>query len=221
MTARVLAIDLSGPGGGAALLLPDRLLRETIAPGVPRGRDLVPSVQRMLQDAGLGVGDLDGIACGVGPGSFTGIRIAVATVATLAWTAGRAVLGVGSLDGIAANAPESARAVLVALDARRGRVFRGRFVREDAVLRADGPYRNVDPADAIEGLPDDAFVLGDARAKHADTFERFAGTADAPVRPDVIARIAADRFARGERLAPDRLRPLYLRLSDPEIRRGL
>jgi tRNA threonylcarbamoyladenosine biosynthesis protein TsaB len=215
VTARVLGIDVSGPSGGAALVRPEGVLIETIPPAIRRGRDLVPRIDRMLSDAGLGPEDLDLIACGVGPGSFTGIRIGIATAAALAYAARVPVLDVGSLHGIAANAPAGAGRVLVALDARRGHVFAALF--EDGALRGD--YRNVEPGSLVADLAPDTWVLGDARETYPELFRRFPGAADAPVRPDAIARLAAARFAAGERKRPEELRPLYLRLSDPEIRR--
>jgi len=197
VTARVLGIDVSGPGGGAALVHPDGVLRETIPPAIRRGRNLVPGIARMLEKAGLGPADLDLIACGVGPGSFTGIRIGIATAATLAYAARVPVLDVGSLHGIAANAPTDAERVLVALDARRGHVFAGLFHR--GVLQ--GAYENVEPAALAADLAADTWVLGDARDAFPDVLGRFPGTADAPVRPDVVAHLGAARFRAGRALA--------------------
>jgi tRNA threonylcarbamoyladenosine biosynthesis protein TsaB len=215
VTTRVLGIDVSGPAGGAALAGPDGVSVQTIPPAIRRGRDLVPRIERMLSAAGLAPGDLDLIACGVGPGSFTGIRIGIATAATLAYAARVPVLDVGSLHGIACGAPADAERVLVALDARRGHVFAGLFVRGTL----EGAYRNVEPAALAADLTADTWVLGDARETYPEILGRFPGTADAPVRPDAIARLAAVRFENGERKRPEELRPLYLRLSDPEIRR--
>jgi tRNA threonylcarbamoyladenosine biosynthesis protein TsaB len=171
----------------------------------------VPAIARLLAARRLEPKDLDLVACGVGPGSFTGIRIGIATAAALAYAARLPVLDVGSLDGIAANAPGTAERAVVLLDARQGRVFRGRFRREDEVLVAEGAYDAPTAEEALAAIPKGAVVLGDARGM---------GAAEAPVRPDVIARNAAARFAAGERKRPEELRPLYLRLSDPEIRRS-
>lgn len=217
---RVLAIDASGPGGGAALLGPFGIDVERVPPAVRRGRDLVPAIARLLAARGLEPKDLDLVACGVGPGSFTGIRIGIATAAALAYAARLPVLDVGSLDGIAENAPATAERVVVLLDARQGRVFRGRFRREGKALFAEGAYDAPTAEEALAAIPKGAFVLGDARGKHPGLFAASLGAADAPVRPDVIARVAAARFAAGERRRPEELRPLYLRLSDPEIRRS-
>lgn len=194
---RVLAIDTTGPGGGAALLYPGGIETALVPAEVRRGRNLVPLIAGLLEQAGVEPRDLDVVACGVGPGSFTGIRIGIATAATIAYAAQVPVIDIGSLHGRAANAPADAAHVLVALDARRGNCFSAQFDRDgdELILRGDyvhGPM----PGD----LPADTVVLGD----------------DAPVRPDALARIAA---TSDRRIEPRELRPLYMRLSDPEERR--
>ena len=219
MTARVLAIDVTGPGGGAALLVGDAIECGIIPPAVARARDLVPEVSRLVRDAGLRIGDLQGIACAIGPGSFTGIRIGIATAATLAYAAGLPVAGIGSLHGIAEAAPESETEVVVALNARREHVFAARFTRKGGQLLAVGDYRHVPAAELAAELDPQTYVLGDARGAYPLLFERFPGVDTAEVRPAAIARLGARRFADGGGIAPAELRPLYLRLSDPEIRR--
>jgi tRNA threonylcarbamoyladenosine biosynthesis protein TsaB len=214
---RVLAIDVTGPGGGAALLTQKGLQEAPIPAEVRRARSLIPSIQELLDGAGLRPGDLDLVACGVGPGSFTGIRIGIATAASLAWAAGLPVLDVGSLHSIATNAPEDKERVLVVLNARRGNVFAALFESGPALL---GEYKNAPPEEVVEGLAGATWVVGDGREAYPEVFAHFPGTADAPVRPGVVATLAAERFARGERKDPAELQPLYLRLSDPEIRRG-
>ena len=199
MSPPVLGIDTTGPGGGAALLL-DRgeILRATVPDEVRRGRTLVPLIAGLLDQAGLRPGDLDLVACGVGPGSFTGIRIGIATAAMLAYAAGIEVVAVGSLHGRAANAPADATEVCVQLDARRGRLYSALFAREGVDWRLVGEYgHGAAPTD----LPAGTLLLGDR---------------DAPVRPDVIARLGD----QGERISPLGLRPLYMRRSDPELRRS-
>jgi tRNA threonylcarbamoyladenosine biosynthesis protein TsaB len=210
-----LALDVSGAGGGVALYGPDGVLVRALAPDIRRGRDLVPLIQALLQEASLAPADLDLVACGIGPGSFTGIRIGVATAAAFAFAAGLPALGVGSLHGRAAHAPKDAEAVLVVLNARRGQLFAGLF----PARGEPEPYRLATPDELVRGLPAATVVLGEGRDLFPEHFERFPGTADAPPRPDAIARIAAQRFEAGERGEPAQLHPLYMRASEPELRR--
>jgi tRNA threonylcarbamoyladenosine biosynthesis protein TsaB len=219
VTAPILAIDVTGPGGGAALAFEDRIEVGLIPPAVARGRDLVPQVQELLDRAGLKLADLGAIACAVGPGSFTGIRIGIATAATLAYAADLPVTAIGSLHGIAEGAPSEANSVAIALNARREHVYAARFVRHEGVLSAQGEYRHLPAAEFAGELDADTFLLGDARSAYPTLFERFAGSEDAPVRPDAIARLGGSALDRGETTKASELRPLYLRLSDPELRR--
>jgi tRNA threonylcarbamoyladenosine biosynthesis protein TsaB len=169
--------------------------------------------------SGLAFSDLDAVACGVGPGSFTGIRIAVACAATLAFAAGKPAIAVGSLQAIAENAPPEAPLVLVALVARRGSLFAAMFRREERGLVPFGDVRTAPPGEVAARLPPRTFVLGEAWDRHRDLFRDHAGSAHAPPRPDAVARLAAERFLLGERPDPRALRPIYLRPPEPEVLR--
>ncbi len=225
MTSRVLAIDVTGPGGGAALLFDEKLTIGLIPPAVARGRDLVPEVARLLEESGTTLEQLEGIACAVGPGSFTGIRIGIATAATLAYAAHLPVVAIGSLHGMAASAPESERDVAVVLNARREYAFAARFRRPNTGqnggrLELVGEYRHVPAAELAEELAPLTYVMGDARSAYPALFERFPGSANTDVHPDAVARIGARDLAAGRGIDASELRPLYLRLSDPELRRA-
>lgn len=215
MNTTVLAIDVTGPGGGAALAIGNRIELGLIPPAVARGRDLIPQIESLLGAANLELSQLAGIACAVGPGSFTGIRIGIATAATLAYAAKLPVVPIGSLHGIGLH--ETAKDdVCVALNARRDHVFAARFRDGELV----GEYRHMLAAQLADELAPSTTVLGDARTAYPALLGRFEGNPEIIVRPGVIARLGVASIERGEAIAPADLRPLYLRLSDPEVRRA-
>ncbi len=94
------------------------------------GRDLVPCIGDLLREANLKVMDLGVVAVGLGPGSYTGLRIGLTAARTLAYTAGALLLGFDSLEGWARTAPPEAPRVHVVADAQRGDVYAADFLRD-------------------------------------------------------------------------------------------
>lgn len=136
---RLLAIDTSSAQCSATLLLDGRQLVRGVMTARDHARLLLPLVDELLQEAGIVLGSLDGIAFGCGPGSFTGLRIAAAVTQGLAAGANLPVLPVSSLRALA----EQARAVerqsadhwlLACMDARMGEVYWGLFRDEGAAV---------------------------------------------------------------------------------------
>jgi tRNA threonylcarbamoyladenosine biosynthesis protein TsaB len=99
--------------------------------GAPRGhgRDLVPRLRDLLAEAGLTARDLELIGVGLGPGSYTGLRVGVTAAKTLAYVTGAALVGFDSLEAIAYSAPEDVCQISVVADAQRGLVYSADFMR--------------------------------------------------------------------------------------------
>src|SRR5881296_3774970 len=111
---RVLAIETATPAQSVALLDEDRLLAEASydAKG-SRGGLLLPTVDHVFRKAGVAAKDLDAVAVSIGPGSFTGLRVGLATAKGLALGTGAAVVGVSTLEALAAgcSTPTGARCI--------------------------------------------------------------------------------------------------------------
>lgn len=122
---KILALDSSTLTGSAAVLDGGVVLAESTARvRAGHAEQMLPLVQEVLARAELTLAAVDLLAVGVGPGSFTGVRIAVATAKGLALATGLPLWGVGSLDALAEGAWALGEGVLVAaLDARRGELF--------------------------------------------------------------------------------------------------
>jgi tRNA threonylcarbamoyladenosine biosynthesis protein TsaB len=182
-------------------------------------------IAEVMQEAGLAFGDLQRIAVTIGPGTFTGVRGAVAAARGLALASGLPVVGATSLAVMAHRAddllgPRDGRLLAVAVDARRGTVYLQLFA--DASHYGGRPLL-LAPADVVPlvaGRP--ATVVGSGAAAVADAILAAGGEAEAPL-PDLqpharsLALMAAD-------LAPiSPVRPLYLRPPDvkPQVDKSL
>jgi len=133
---RMLAIETSAETCSAALAV-DGDVRERFEHAPLRHAELIlPMISDLLAEAGLRAGDLDAIAFGRGPGSFTSLRIGIGVVQGLAWGADRPVVPVSSLAAVAqgvvvARAVPATARILVAMDARMGEVFHAAFRPDD------------------------------------------------------------------------------------------
>jgi len=128
---RILGLDTATHTSGIAILDDERVLAEARHDASGRSADLLVAIDAACTRAGLAPTELDAVAVGAGPGSFTGLRIGMATAKGIAFAAGRPLWIVSSLAALAADARaslEPPRGVICAvLDARRGEVFAGCF----------------------------------------------------------------------------------------------
>ena len=140
---------------------------------------LLPTIDALLAEAGIERGDIVCVACGRGPGSFTGVRIAMATAKGIASALGVALIGVSSLDAVAWNAwaHDVRGSVAVAADAMRKEVYPVLFeLSDDGVVRLENDSvlavaRAVEKFAGYAIPPSDVQITGDALAKYAGTFE--------------------------------------------------
>jgi tRNA threonylcarbamoyladenosine biosynthesis protein TsaB len=139
-----------------------RLFVTTTQAARRHGRDLVPRLSSLLGEAGLSAGDLDAVAVGLGPGSYTGLRVGVTAAKTLAYATGAALVGLDSLQAVGRNAPAEALRVSVIADAQRGDLYVADLVRPalGARLMAAGDSRIEPLSDWLVRLEPGVFVLG-------------------------------------------------------------
>ena len=138
---RVLALDTATEACSVALLTEHGLIGRSVEIGRGHAQEILGMVDRILAEGGATLAMLDGIAAGIGPGSFTGVRISVAVAQGLAFGAGLPVIPVTSLEALAVEAiGRGAEQVLACLDARMGEVYWGCFAADaTGLLSALGP----------------------------------------------------------------------------------
>ena len=121
---RILALETSTLAGSAALLEGGRIVGESLLDvALTHSERLMAMVDRLIQDSGWRATDLEALAVSTGPGSFTGLRIGIATAKGLALALGVPVAPVPTLDALAWNLPFADALVCPLLDARKGEVY--------------------------------------------------------------------------------------------------
>lgn len=210
---QILALETTTDLGSCALWQDGQVLSATCPPGRPHSETLIPLVQGLLAEAGSGFASLDAIAFGMGPGAFTGLRVACGIAQGMAVALDRPVLPVGSLETMAWEA--GAERVLALLDARMGEVYAGTFRRTGATLETLGELvlaaPGTLPLPAAEG---EWLAVGNALAAYPDLQARCAAWECRPgILPHArsVAHLAAAAMARGEGLDPALAAPRYIR----------
>jgi tRNA threonylcarbamoyladenosine biosynthesis protein TsaB len=220
----ILAIDTSTLTAALAVARADgaEFLAET-DPALKHGRSLVPAIQALLREASLALRELDALAVGQGPGSYTGLRIGLTVVKTLAYTLGKPLYALDSLEAVARNAPPQAHRVAVVADAQRETLYTADFAREeqDSALVRQTPTQ-IEPARQwLERLQPGTLVLGPDMEKLLRTMTLPASVvmADAALgrpRGHALLVLARETIERGEAADVLFLEPLYLRGSAAE-----
>ena len=210
----ILALETSTELGSCALWRDGVLSERTCPPGNSHSETLLPLVRELLAEAGVKVGGLDAIAFGVGPGAFTGLRVACGVAQGLAVAANLPLIPVTSLETMAAQA--GAQRVLALLDARMGEVYSGRYQLTDGAYVLHGDIRVSAPDTVFLPTEPGWIACGNAIAAYPALATRLsgAGMATQPgIFPTaaVLARLAAPRAARGEGIDAALAAPLYIR----------
>jgi len=133
---KILAVETSAKVASVAVLSDGILLGEyTVNNKMTHSETLMPMIDRLLSDLDITVSDIDLFAASVGPGSYTGLRIGVATVTGLASALDKKVIGIGTLEALAYRLPHAEHLITPIMDARRGRVYTATYIWEDGKLR--------------------------------------------------------------------------------------
>ena len=206
----ILALETATDPGSVALWRDGDVVGRECPVGRSNSETLLPLAESILRDAGLGFTDLEGIAFGVGPGSFTGLRVACGVAQGLAVARGLPLLGVCTLQAMAQAS--GGERVVVALDARMGEVYSGVFVHGES----QGELGVYPPAAVPLPRGTGWLACGNGLSAYPDLRERLADVVGAwlpELMPsaEAVVRLAAPRLERGERIDPADAVPLYVR----------
>ncbi|GAC1345645.1 MAG: tRNA (adenosine(37)-N6)-threonylcarbamoyltransferase complex dimerization subunit type 1 TsaB [Isosphaeraceae bacterium] len=184
----------------------------------------MPAIRDLFRLGSISPRDLDAIAVGLGPGSYTGLRIGLIAAKTLAYALGCRLIGLDSLEIVARNAPRQAMRVSVVADAQRGDLFVADFNRHDSdsPLVRRGTARLENARDWFSRIEAGTFILGPALLRSTFEVPRGAILATENDRlplPGGLISSAMEAFDSGRSDDPWTLEPVYLRRSAAEDKR--
>jgi tRNA threonylcarbamoyladenosine biosynthesis protein TsaB len=157
---RILGIDTSTKFLSLGIFEPGKVYAYNLELGTRHSALLLPAIKRVLEALGWRIDELDYFACGAGPGSFTGIRVGLATLKGLCWALRKPLIAIPTLDILAASLKGQGKAVVAAVDAKRGMVYsafyqaKGDILRKiaaDCLLKRDAFLRKIKPGSIVTG----------------------------------------------------------------------
>ena len=215
---RLLAVDTSTEACSVALLLGGDVTSRFELTERSHADLVLPMVDALLAEAGVSLGDLDGLAFGRGPGAFTGLRIASGVVQGLALGAGLRVAPVSSLAAVAEQVPAAPGAIVLACnDARMGEVYWAVFRKEgDGAVTPLCAESVSTPEQVATGWPGIGHAAGNALPRFPVLAQRLAAAevvlhAGVYPRAEAVARLGARLLAEGRGVDPQDALPVYIR----------
>ena len=230
MTARrspplLLAIESATAALSVALLSGEELVDELSAAAGPAAATLLPAVDRLLGRAGVTLGELDAFAISIGPGSFTSLRVGIATVKGLAFASDLPIAPVSTLAALARAAGATDRLVVPMLDARRGEFYAAAYagasgreiVLPEGVYTPEALCARIRPPCALVG--EGAALCGEAIAAALGSGVALLPPPEGNARARHVGALGVEQLARGLQLRAEQLAPHYLRRAEAEVKR--
>lgn len=226
---RILAFESSAKAASAALLEDGVLLGESfLNNGKTHSATLMPMVERLLSDCGVGASDLDCVAVAIGPGSFTGVRIGVAAAKGLAWAAEKPCCGISTLEAMAYQMRMHRGLICPVMDARREQVYNALFESDGETVTRLTPDRAISILELqkeLENAEKPIFLVGDGSKLCYNTLKTAVPKLVFPPahlefqRAGGVALAAYPLALQGKLTDSEKLVPNYLRMSQAERER--
>ncbi len=224
---KILAFDSSAVSASAALAEDGKILGEAyLNNGLTHSRTLMPMAQQLLTMCGCELSEIDAFAVSTGPGSFTGLRIAVSSVKGMAAALGKNCVSVSTLESMAYNLPAIGSCTVCAvMDARCKQFYNALFSLDHGKIQrlCDDRAIMVDKLSGeLEGISGDIVLFGDgAQLAYGMICDDVKNAVLAPEalrfqRASSVAAAAFKKLERGESVSAASLMPAYLRLSQAE-----
>lgn len=221
----ILTIQTASPAGSVSVSNGDLLLAELNLEVRKTASDwLLPSIEDLLDKAGLKRDDLDVVAVVQGPGSFTGLRVGLATAKGLAMASGCPLVGVSSLQTLAMQAPFATLPVCVMMDARKQEVYSATYQWKNGFPQPVSEERVLKPDIILSELKEETLFIGNGATAYRSLIVRhmaerahFVPGYLALPRAGAAAALALREWESGNTFSAEELMPVYLRPSEAEL----
>ena len=223
---KILGIDTATGISGVALMEDAYLLCDyRFQTGFYHSEVLLGLINRAFSDLKLTMDAVDGIALTVGPGSFTGLRVAVSTIKGILIGSGKPVIGSSTLRTMAETVSMSSYPICTMLDAKKGEVYAGRFEPDaSGSMRRMMEDQVISPDSLLDQCSGETLFLGEGAIIYRPMIEDrlgskalFRSESRQASMASTVARLGLHDLARGEGVDPEHLTPIYLRRSDAEV----
>lgn len=192
---------------------------------------IIPAIDRILKDSKWKLSDLDALVVGLGPGSFTSLRVGVATVKGLSFAADKPVVGIPSLDAIAFNIGKTTKQICVISDARRNMVYACLYENSKGKLKRNSEYLLTPLLNLLDRITADTIFVGDALVVYKVDIEKYFLARESKIDISFAAEnkiyphaknliVLAQESLRKKKFAKiEKLVPLYLYPEDCQVQR--
>ena len=223
---KILGIDTSTMAANVAVLEDDKLICEyTINTKKTHSQKLMPMIENMLKLSDLDIKEIDAIAICVGPGSFTGLRIGMATAKAMAHVNNIPLIGVNSLEILGANMDLCNRNICSILDAQRNQVYMNKYIlKDDKITELEEiSIKAIDELlEEISSSNEDWVLVGEAVYKYKEKIEEISNiTIPSPAnnitKASTLCFVASDKMLANDQVYNCyNINPMYIRKSQAE-----
>jgi len=191
----------------------------------PLSSSVMPSIKKIFDSAKISLADLDGFAVGLGPGSFTGLRVGLSTIKGLVFATNKPIIGISSLDILAMNVKEDHVQICTLCDAKRNLVYACLYEKKGSVLEKKSDYCLESIGEVLKNIKGKVFFVGDGVPLFCKDINRVKRISPIFVSGKFIfpqARclvpLALAKFQKGLRDDVGKLVPLYLYPAHCQVR---
>lgn len=150
----------------------ERVYEYNLETGVKLSSLLGVTIKRVLDALGWHIGDIDYFACGLGPGSFTGMRVGLATIKGLSWSLKKPIVGISTLDILARNALGVSASIAPVIDAKRGLIYCSIYKTKNGTLKRIAPYMLLNENELLKEIPKNTVVFADAVSLYKENISK-------------------------------------------------